>query len=285
MDCKIIKIVTIVIILLSSIFLTTIKLVYKGFTYVEWFTILSSFVAAIIGGISTLIAVYFSIKQNERLKFENRKESIEPIIDFTCDKTIYTILKKDKEIQYKVAPNLKFSIFNLSEYPAKNLEVKLTMDWEKFVVNLEQNSIKFKSYEIEDNYVIFRYGENGITVGTNCKKSFYTYELNERYVFKNEKILFNFESQKDIYKGLFNWIVYEYIKVNEKDLSYGSIHLNKQIAVLNLSIQYSNIDNLEYKKEYEIAIEIGYISTNTNLNKVSDIDEFEVLFVLDVKEK
>jgi hypothetical protein len=58
----------------SIIFLSILKVTYKGLSYFEWYSILASFTGATIGGIATLIALYVSTSETRKIqkKLENK---------------------------------------------------------------------------------------------------------------------------------------------------------------------------------------------------------------------
>lgn len=265
--------------------------VYHKMSWDNWYSMLLGYSGGAIGGIATLIAIYISTDQTRAIQEENREKEIKPIADFTCKSSgVFTFKVTEDGMYLDGIPNLEFNIFNLSQYPAKQFKIVITLDWEDFINISQKNGIELQYRDNTKQYLILKENSKCMDQCFTFGEKQYKIEKFERYIFKDKNINISFSRELIQYGSFFSSLVLEYIKKYIKKYKFISnmCNPNEEIIRFKIEVSYNDIENSmkKYKKKYCAMVNIFIVSiidkeiSSINLKKVSKFEDWDTVNVI-----
>ncbi|QCH27353.1 hypothetical protein [Clostridium tyrobutyricum] len=252
---------------------------YLNMNWDNWYSILFSYLGGAIGGIATLIAIYITTNQTYNIQEESRINEIKPIFDFDCTTNFVVDFVKENDVSKvkKFFDSVKFRIFNLSNYPVKDLKIWITMTSNDLVKISNENGIDIDF--IDNIYLKIKESSNpNYGLYNTFGEDFFKISSYKRFLFKeNKECYINLSDKFEPYKKFFPELIYQYInnylkkqrgkeaieKLRKIGYKLGNnIFSTKRFKIgsFNIKFSYYDIEGNEYNDRYLLNLYITFFN-------------------------
>ncbi|QXE17640.1 hypothetical protein [Clostridium sp. 001] len=244
--------------------------VYYKTNWNNWCSMLLGYSGGAIGGIATLIAIYISTQQTNKIQKENRKEEIKPIFDFDCTNCVnIEFTKENNRIVIDDNPDnfdFDFRIFNLSNYPVKNLKMDIVMTSQDLIDISKKNGINVEFIKNNTSLKIMDNSDPEYGKYFCVREQFFEASRSRRFIFReDEECCINFSGEFSYHKNFFEDLIYQYILNRIGESSHIICSINRKMGKFRIKFSYNDIENNLYSKECYLNVIISFV--NKNLSK------------------
>lgn len=264
----------------------------------DWIGFWGSYIGGILGGLCTLIVMYFTRKdtrdiQNQNLKIlkYDRINSIKPIIDIDTPNCLFVHYKIDQGEKYKniIIKDLVFDkesrfkvddkyqsfvkVINLSQSTvAKNFEIEIKCtrdDILKAISRVEPNLREKKAKDGSKMPNIYDFNSCKIVYAFNDE--IFVHKTKLRFLNSKAELFLNLEfllriELRDIIKIMLCAVIdnSKYEEDKNKTVLY-----KKELFVFEVNLKYQDIDSYEYTNKFEIKVSTKMV---TDISVCIDLD-------------